>query len=203
MSSISSTSDQAAENGAEELNSTKRKSVEEKAKVGERSSKRKSSKAAGAIEENKENSAKRKAATVAAEERSSTKGNAKKTGASQGPKGKKIAEEQWKWKATGKIEEKIDSSLSPDVLHEFGEDNTPVFVFETVFQFTELIQLIVEQTNICANQNGRVFSTDVDEMKAFIGINYIMGINKLPSLAEYWQVDDNVGNNGIKKVTTR
>ena len=39
-------------------------------------------------------------------------------------------------------------------------------------------------------------------MKAFIGINIIMGITKLPQVALYWSSDDFFGNQGIKKVMT-
>ena len=35
-------------------------------------------------------------------------------------------------------------------------------------------------------------------MEAFLGINYIMGINKLSSIAEYWRVDEYIGNEGIR-----
>ena len=41
------------------------------------------------------------------------------------------------------------------------------------------------------------------EMKAFIGINIIMGITKLPQVALYWSSDDFFGNQGIKKVMTK
>ena len=206
--SSSSNHDQATENAVEEQNrvrkstetktknaqkSTKISSTETNAKIGQKSAKKRSKKTEADIAEK---SAKRKATKTVVN-------NVGKKGASQGEKGKKIIDDEWKWKTTGEIEEKIESSLSPDVLFEFGEDNVPIFVFETVSEFTELIQLIVEQSNIYASQNGRIFVTDVDEMKAFIGINYIMGINKLPSLAEYWRVDEFVGNDGIKNVTTR
>ena len=41
------------------------------------------------------------------------------------------------------------------------------------------------------------------EMKAFIGINIIMGITKLPQVALYWSSDDFFRNQGIKKVMTK
>ena len=40
------------------------------------------------------------------------------------------------------------------------------------------------------------------EIKAFITISIIMGINSLPQLALYWSSDDYFGNQGIKKVMT-
>ena len=61
------------------------------------------------------------------------------------------------------------------------------------------MQIICGQTNLYASRNGREFQTNADEIKAFIGINYVMSINKLPTLKSYWQVDNYVGNEGIRK----
>ena len=41
------------------------------------------------------------------------------------------------------------------------------------------------------------------ELKAFIGINLIMGINRLPNHALFWSNDDFLGNQGIKRVMTK
>ena len=41
------------------------------------------------------------------------------------------------------------------------------------------------------------------EIKAFMGINIIMGIAKLPQIALYWSSDDYFGNQGIKKVMSK
>ena len=41
------------------------------------------------------------------------------------------------------------------------------------------------------------------EIKAFMGINIIMGIAKLPQVALYWSSDDYFGNQGIKKVMSK
>ena len=35
-------------------------------------------------------------------------------------------------------------------------------------------------------------------MKVFLGINFLMAINKLPTIAEYWRVDNLIGNDGIQ-----
>ena len=67
----------------------------------------------------------------------------------------------------------------------------------------ELIDHIVSETNIYAAQKGCNFLTNHDELKAFLGISYLMGINKLPLVANYWEVDYYIGNDGIKNVTTR
>ena len=41
------------------------------------------------------------------------------------------------------------------------------------------------------------------EIKAFMGINVIMGIAKLPQVALYWSLDDYFRNHGIKKVMSK
>ena len=40
-------------------------------------------------------------------------------------------------------------------------------------------------------------------MKAFLGINFVMAINKLPTIAEYWRVDNLIGNDGIQNTMIR
>ena len=40
-------------------------------------------------------------------------------------------------------------------------------------------------------------------MKAFLGMNYIMGVNNLPTIHHYWESDNYVGNEGIINVMTR
>ena len=62
----------------------------------------------------------------------------------------------------------------------------------------ELLELIVEQSNLYAHQNGRNFTVTKEELKAFLGINFVMAINKLPTIAEYWRVDNLIGNDGIQ-----
>ena len=68
---------------------------------------------------------------------------------------------------------------------------------------TPFVVILVEQTNLYARQNGRQFETNSDEIKAFLGINFVMSINKLPNLKSYWQIDEYVGNEGIRNVVTR
>ena len=41
------------------------------------------------------------------------------------------------------------------------------------------------------------------ELKAFLGINFVMAINKLPTIAEYWRVDNLIGNDGIQNTMIR
>ena len=54
----------------------------------------------------------------------------------------------------------------------------------------ELLEIIVLKANKYVAQKSCNFETTEDGMKAFLGINFIMGINKLPSLQDYWSTDN-------------
>ena len=40
-------------------------------------------------------------------------------------------------------------------------------------------------------------------MKEFLGINFVMGFNKLPSSEDYWSSDKYIGNGKIQNFMTR
>ena len=75
--------------------------------------------------------------------------------------------------------------------------------FELVTGLEELIDLTVVRTNLYAQQKGRNFTVDNNKLKAFLGINYIMAINNLPTVAEYWRVDNLIENNVIQNTMIR
>ena len=54
-----------------------------------------------------------------------------------------------------------------------------------------------------AAQNGRVFQTTNNELAAFLSINILMGINRLPTIKDIWPVKEGLGNPLIQKVMTR
>ena len=62
----------------------------------------------------------------------------------------------------------------------------------------ELLELIVEQSNLYAHRNGGNFTVIKEELKAFLGINFVIAINKLPTIDEYWRVDNLIGNDDIQ-----
>ena len=78
-----------------------------------------------------------------------------------------------------------------------NETVSPIEIFSLVTGLEELLELIVEQLNLYAHQNGRNFTVTKEELKAFLGINFAMEINKLPTIAEYWRVDNVIVNDGI------
>ena len=90
-------------------------------------------------------------------------------------------------------------------------DNPNPLDYFVEFVDDNLWDLIVVETNRYARQK---LSTSPEhlanfvpvtraEIKAFMGINIIMGIDKLPQIALYWSSDDYFGNQGIKKVMSK
>ena len=100
-------------------------------------------------------------------------------------KKKDKAEATINWSKQAKLNERIPCNLKAEVLRDFNEMSSPLDVFEKVMQLDKLVTLIVTETNRYAQQNGRNFVTNAAEMKAFLGMNYIMGVNKLPSIHHY------------------
>ena len=90
-----------------------------------------------------------------------------------------------KWSSRKTCHPRRDCTLQAHVQHDFDENFTPVHVFMRVVNARELIDHIVSETNFYAAQKGRIFLTNHDRLKAFLGINYLMGISKLPSVANY------------------
>ena len=63
-----------------------------------------------------------------------------------------------------------------------------------VFSFVKKIELLVQQSN---------FLTNTKEIKAFIGVNYIMAVNHLSSTGMYWDCDHFLANVGIQNIFIR
>ena len=43
----------------------------------------------------------------------------------------------------------------------------------------------------------------LEEIKAFLGVSVVMGVNILPSISDYWSSNQFLGNEGIQKVKTK
>ena len=67
----------------------------------------------------------------------------------------------------------------------------------------KLISHILSQTNLYATQKGHNFVTNDAEIKAFLGMNSIMSINKLPTIEHYWSTDRFIGNQALRDVMTK
>ena len=65
------------------------------------------------------------------------------------------------------------------------------------------------ETNLYAQQRQtnkpdiKWYPTTAEEIRAFVGVNVIMGIDQKPELCNYWSTDEFLGNVGIQRVFTR
>lgn len=79
----------------------------------------------------------------------------------------------------------------------------PYEIFRSATNFDVLVELIVSESVRYAHQNGREFTVEIDEMKAFIGVNLIMGYHILPSLRDYWSTEPDMAVPFISNVMPR
>ncbi|CAH2108202.1 unnamed protein product [Euphydryas editha] len=86
--------------------------------------------------------------------------------------------------------------------YEFGKINilqnsispSPIDVFEAVTNIKVLIEdVIIPESILYAQQNGSSFTTDYNEIAAFLGMNYVMGYHVLPTLRNYWSTEPDMG----------
>lgn len=110
---------------------------------------------------------------------------------------------------TIELNQRKECTLDGKVQFDFSDDPDAYIdgfeVFDKTCNFNDIVNMIVIETNRYADQEGRLEfqKTDVDEMKAFIGVTFLMSINPLPALHLYWDSDPFIGNEGIKTVMTR
>ena len=91
----------------------------------------------------------------------------------------------------------------PEIQPSLNETLSPTEIISLVTDLEELLELIVEQSNLYAHQNGRNFTVAKKELKVFLGINLVMAINKLSTIAEYWRIDNLIDNDCIRNTMIR
>ena len=74
------------------------------------------------------------------------------------------------------------------------ESTATAFDFFNITLGNDIMELIVEQTNLYAEQHPpsaryKWYDTTVSEMYLFLGIIIAMGVHFLPSFADYWSSD--------------
>lgn len=97
--------------------------------------------------------------------------------------------------------------------YEFGRINVlsdrqdmlkPMDIFMDVTQLDKLVnEIVVIESVRYAEQNGRVFTVDSEEMKAFFGMNFVMSYHVLPTIRNYWSTDQDMGVPFIANVMPR
>ena len=86
----------------------------------------------------------------------------------------------------------------PEIQPNLNETVFLIKIFSLVTSLEELLELLVEKSNLYAHHNGRNITVTKGKLKAFLGINFVMVINKLSMIAEYWRVDNLICNDGIQ-----
>ena len=111
---------------------------------------------------------------------------------------------EWVWQKQYNTFPLSESKLTIDgeVLLTFLNTPTPYDIFCKVVGWDDLVLLLKNESERYAQQNGRIFSTTTEEISAFMGVNFLMGINNLP-IREYWSTSEGLGNSLIQKVMTR
>ena len=102
-----------------------------------------------------------------------------------------------------KITKHEECHLGPKIQPNLSETVSPIEIFSLVTGLEELLLLIVEQSKLYPHENGRNIRVTKEELKASLGINFVMAINKLPKIAEYWRVDNLISNYGIQSKMIR
>ena len=118
-------------------------------------------------------------------------------------KEKNKKEELWKWTKKVKVTKQEECHLVPEIQPHLNKKVPPIEIFSLVTSLKELLDLIVKQSNLYAHQNGRNFTVIKEELKAFPGIKLVMAVNKLPTIAKYWRIDNLIGNDGIQNTMIR
>ena len=83
------------------------------------------------------------------------------------------------------------------------ENVTPFEAFSKCISLSGLLYMIKKESERYAAQNRRQFQISEEDFCAFLGVNLLMGINKLPTMKSYWSVDEGLGNSLIQKAMTR
>ena len=91
----------------------------------------------------------------------------------------KLDEIQFQWRPKIALNIREECNLVGEVYHQLKENTSPLDVYEKVVNLNDLIELLVTQSNLYSQQNGRHFKTNPEEKKAFLGTNYVMAVNQL------------------------
>ena len=99
---------------------------------------------------------------------------------------RKLEEVQFQWRRNIAPNIREECNFVGEVYHRLKESASPLEVYEKVVNLDVLlIELLVTQSNLYSQQNGCHFITNPEEMKVFLGTNYIMAVNQLPNISMY------------------
>ena len=65
--------------------------------------------------------------------------------------------------------------------------DNPVNVFGKLINLDESLHNLKLESERYAARNEKTFELSMDELRAFVGVNFVMGYHKLPKLRSYWK----------------
>lgn len=96
---------------------------------------------------------------------------------------------------------------------DFDAETATPWEFASLFITFDLVETLVKNTNSYADKNileknldrDKVWGkeTDVREMKTYLGISILFGINRFPRYRDYWDNSPFLGNQGVKNAMSR
>ena len=88
----------------------------------------------------------------------------------------------------------VTESEFGEILLELKAETTPYQVFEKIANFDAfLTDIVIPQTILHSQQKGHVFTTRLEEMRAFFGLQIVMGYHALPCIQDYWSTASTLG----------
>lgn len=106
-----------------------------------------------------------------------------------------------KWTKLRGKNKRFDFKLTPEVeplddsqkeLVEKLENLSSIKLFELFFD-SETYNMIIDQTNLYAQQNNSNFRLNLESLKRFIGILLLSGYHTLPATSDYWSTSPSLG----------
>ena len=79
------------------------------------------------------------------------------------------------------------TKFNGEVLLDIDPLDNPLKVFEKLINLDEFLHHLKLESERYAAQNGKTFEVSMDELRAFIGVNFVFGYHKLPNLRNYWE----------------
>ena len=110
---------------------------------------------------------------------------------------------EFDWRKQHTPYKKEQCSLKTDIIHQFPEHHIPFDLFSALTNLDGIVKLLVNESNLSAQQNGRELRTNKQEMRVFLGINYIMSVNKLQATKRYWECGKFIGSEDIRNAMAR
>ena len=77
------------------------------------------------------------------------------------------------------------TKFNGEVLLDIDPLDNPLKVFEKLINLDEFLHHLKLESERYAAQNGKTFEVSMDELRAFIGVNFLMRYHKLPYLRSY------------------